>query len=122
MKEQTKQEIVEVLEDHFSRNWEFSYLKTRPEIKYKFKDNKRNIKGRLYLEQRRFEYEVDSKECGYEYTEYGYIEEEFLTSFIVFYPYHRGYGEDFDEWIEQWMHDKKRRNVKYRKLIGEYEG
>lgn len=116
-----KKNIKSNLKEHFSRKIEFSILKTRPEIKFKFKKDRLNIKGRIYLEDKKVEYESYGTEYKYTFNSDKYPQ-EFLTSFIVFYPNPlSGDNKKFDEWVSKWMHDKRKRNKPARELYN-YEG
>ena len=118
MDHNNREDIVHGLEEHFRHNWLFEAMKRKNQIKFEFKQNKSQVHGRIYLDENRVLYNLYDEEFSYEYLEEAPIEEDFLCAFFVHYPHNRGHYHHFDDWIQEWLKDRRKRNKRAHQLYG----
>lgn len=114
-----RKELVSDLEEHYSRDWLFEAMKRKHQIKFKFKKNKSQINGRVYLEDGEIRYSIHDKEYSFGYLEETPVERDFLNAFWSFYPHNVDGHRHLEEWLSEWLKDKRKRNKPYRQLIGD---
>lgn len=116
-----RDEAVDKLKNHFSRNWNFEPMSYKNQIKFNFDSIKTRIKGRIYCDENKIDCEVYDKDFTYEYLNNETLPIKFLNAFISNYPYlTREYGE-FTDWVEEWIKDKRKNNKPARLLYNNHD-
>jgi len=114
-------QIIENLKSHYKKNWEFEKINEKL-IRMKFKKDNRckiilapriNIIQYRFGEETRHSYEYLSEDINNK------IAREVLNGLRCFYPNPiKENSNYFDAWIDDWMHDYKKRNKRARELYG----
>lgn len=114
-----KEKVLENLNDHFSRWWNFNALKTKPHIKFKFKENKKKIRGRIILDEGKIKYKIFDDVHTYSYPPDDRKHHvKFLDGMMSLHPIISQNDKDFDDWIREFKKHKRKRNKPARKLYG----